>query len=141
MAIFFTSKLIVFILMIRRPPRSTRTDTLFPYTTLFRSRGAEKSAPIPSISGCAPAKKDQPHLGNLYCLPSSDGPLPKPSAYPQRPSISRAAQTRNSHSPPPRVRGFGHPRLSFACRRPKLFRLAEGQLSGRLTRKRDRKRT
>src|SRR3546814_8075502 len=27
--------------MIRRPPRSTRTDTLFPYTTLFRSRRAE----------------------------------------------------------------------------------------------------
>src|SRR3546814_1112592 len=31
-------------LMIRRPPRSTRTDTLFPYTTLFRSdRGAGRS--------------------------------------------------------------------------------------------------
>src|SRR3546814_12079369 len=28
-----------FFLMIRRPPRSTRTDTLFPYTTLFRSPG------------------------------------------------------------------------------------------------------
>src|SRR3546814_10067588 len=28
----------IFFLMIRRPPRSTRTDTLFPYTTLFRSR-------------------------------------------------------------------------------------------------------
>src|SRR3546814_5470920 len=28
---------IFFFLMIRRPPRSTRTDTLFPYTTLFRS--------------------------------------------------------------------------------------------------------
>src|SRR3546814_20745979 len=27
----------IFLLMIRRPPRSTRTDTLFPYTTLFRS--------------------------------------------------------------------------------------------------------
>src|SRR3546814_19036330 len=27
----------MFLLMIRRPPRSTRTDTLFPYTTLFRS--------------------------------------------------------------------------------------------------------
>src|SRR3546814_4360809 len=26
--------------MLRRPPRSTRTDTRFPYTTLFRSRGA-----------------------------------------------------------------------------------------------------
>src|SRR3546814_3067030 len=29
--------LFIFFLMIRRPPRSTRTDTLFPYTTLFRS--------------------------------------------------------------------------------------------------------
>src|SRR3546814_10797274 len=29
--------LLFFFLMIRRPPRSTRTDTLFPYTTLFRS--------------------------------------------------------------------------------------------------------
>src|SRR3546814_5189558 len=29
--------------MIRRPPRSTRTDTLFPYTTLFRSAGADLS--------------------------------------------------------------------------------------------------
>src|SRR3546814_2456978 len=27
----------LFVLMMRRPPRSTRTDTLFPYTTLFRS--------------------------------------------------------------------------------------------------------
>src|SRR3546814_8548667 len=27
--------------MIRRPPRSTRTDTLFPYTTLFRSEGQD----------------------------------------------------------------------------------------------------
>src|SRR3546814_3069079 len=36
---------VFFFLMIRRPPRSTRTDTLFPYTTLFRSgRGC----------GCAP---------------------------------------------------------------------------------------
>src|SRR3546814_12789214 len=30
---------VFFFLMIRRPPRSTRTDTLFPYTTLFRSPG------------------------------------------------------------------------------------------------------
>src|SRR3546814_5199528 len=29
--------------MIRRPPISTRTDTLFPYTTLFRSRGARRA--------------------------------------------------------------------------------------------------
>src|SRR3546814_8488873 len=30
--------------MIRRPPRSTRTDTLFPYTTLFRSHEARAAA-------------------------------------------------------------------------------------------------
>src|SRR3546814_19532698 len=35
MSIFICS--FFFFLMIRRPPRSTRTDTLFPYTTLFRS--------------------------------------------------------------------------------------------------------
>src|SRR3546814_1357745 len=33
-SVYFVS---FFFLMIRRPPRSTRTDTLFPYTTLFRS--------------------------------------------------------------------------------------------------------
>src|SRR3546814_16843791 len=44
-----------FFLMIRRPPRSTRTDTLFPYTTLFRSLAgsgcntgrASQARPIP----------------------------------------------------------------------------------------------
>src|SRR3546814_16779027 len=35
----------VFFLMIRRPPRSTRTDTLFPYTTLFRSEDDLHVAP------------------------------------------------------------------------------------------------
>src|SRR3546814_993696 len=34
---------VVFFLMIRRPPRSTRTDTLFPYTTLFRSASMIKA--------------------------------------------------------------------------------------------------
>src|SRR3546814_11571115 len=38
--------------MIRRPPRSTRTDTLFPYTTLVRSRPAIESA---SWSTCSDA--------------------------------------------------------------------------------------
>src|SRR3546814_8228812 len=44
--------------MIRRPPRSTRTDTLFPYTTLFRSS-----------------------LGNPYLIVSGDGAQP-PAASP-----------------------------------------------------------
>src|SRR3546814_12964688 len=35
--------------MIRRPPRSTRTDTLFPYTTLFRSNVAAVKAAMPKL--------------------------------------------------------------------------------------------
>src|SRR3546814_9949016 len=37
--------------MIRRPPRATRTDTLFPYTTLFRSPAFTVVAPAPT-AGC-----------------------------------------------------------------------------------------
>src|SRR3546814_7830581 len=36
--------------MIRRPPRSTRTDTLFPYTTLFRSSGRAQDSHSQSIT-------------------------------------------------------------------------------------------
>src|SRR3546814_17530563 len=42
LAIYVTSSSIFF-LMIRRPPRSTRTDTLFPYTTLFRSHSRQQA--------------------------------------------------------------------------------------------------
>src|SRR3546814_10502324 len=44
---FVVHSLLFFFLMIRRPPRSTRTDTLFPYTTLFRS-----SAAVCSVTLC-----------------------------------------------------------------------------------------
>src|SRR3546814_5218066 len=57
----------VFLLMIRRPPRSTRTDTLFPYTTLFRSSptGLAACCLLPprsrfggriSVTGCSPLR-------------------------------------------------------------------------------------
>src|SRR3546814_4696620 len=48
--------------MIRRPPRSTRTDTLFPYTTLFRSVSV---APAPGVAGrcCEPAQAPGSTLG------------------------------------------------------------------------------
>src|SRR3546814_14973589 len=42
-----------FFLMIRRPPRSTRTDTLFPYTTLFRSTGDPGGRPRRRARRCA----------------------------------------------------------------------------------------
>src|SRR3546814_15159753 len=41
-----------FFLMIRRPPRSTRTDTLFPYTTLFRSPAAPSGAAGGTRAAC-----------------------------------------------------------------------------------------
>src|SRR3546814_14300149 len=44
----------VFFLMIRRPPRSTRTDTLFPYTTLFRSYIAADRNIVDVIRSYAP---------------------------------------------------------------------------------------
>src|SRR3546814_10029749 len=40
--------------MIRRPPRSTRTDTLFPYTTLFRSGAAGEDAGGDAPGAAAP---------------------------------------------------------------------------------------
>src|SRR6056297_3757203 len=39
----------LFFLMMRRPPRSTRTDTLFPYTTLFRSVHARTRGSGPAL--------------------------------------------------------------------------------------------
>src|SRR3546814_12471541 len=42
----------IFFLMIRRPPRSTRTDTLFPYTTLFRSSETRRPWPLSVPATC-----------------------------------------------------------------------------------------
>src|SRR3546814_10144940 len=58
----------VFFLMIRRPPRSTRTDTLFPYTTLFRSAAVARPCDfggvdlLPVLKGhdLQPTRGDQP---------------------------------------------------------------------------------
>src|SRR3546814_9698674 len=47
--------------MLRLPPRSTRTDTLFPYTTLFRSIGPVDSVPVKPISQLKPIRPTTPH--------------------------------------------------------------------------------
>src|SRR3546814_5714394 len=49
-----------FCLMIRRPPRSTRTDTLFPYATLFRSPERGRRRPAPSCAGRDPGRVAMP---------------------------------------------------------------------------------
>src|SRR3546814_7931074 len=71
--------------MIRRPPRSTRTDTLFPYTTLFRSNGMSTNvetnntritavSAIPrrrernSLSGLCATERSEEHTSELQSL-------------------------------------------------------------------------
>src|SRR3546814_9006444 len=54
--------------MIRRPPRSTRTDTLFPYTTLFRSDQVGNAAML----GCVRLGPDQ--AKDHVCLLGGAGP-------------------------------------------------------------------
>src|SRR3546814_8711549 len=62
--------------MIRRPPRSTRTDTLFPYTTLFRSGGSDVSARRENLrarrvfrqSGRGRAERSEEHTSELQSL-------------------------------------------------------------------------
>src|SRR3546814_12468414 len=56
----------IFFLMIRRPPRSTRTDTLFPYTTLFRSN---LSSRLPKLRHSLPtilSAQNVIHRGSPY---------------------------------------------------------------------------
>src|SRR3546814_4469568 len=50
--------------MIRRPPRSTRTDTLFPYTTLFRSNARQPSC---ALSGSSRSHRD-PHRSGCFLI-------------------------------------------------------------------------
>src|SRR3546814_15621572 len=59
--------------MIRRPPRSTRTDTLFPYTTLFRSLGAAETAEPAVASGRAPARRAGLQHGDAHAVPLDQG--------------------------------------------------------------------
>src|SRR3546814_7595012 len=62
--------------MIRRPPRSTRTDTLFPYTTLFRSPPAAGGMLAfcrdAAVLGSAEALKAAPRGGSMACSMRSE---------------------------------------------------------------------
>src|SRR3546814_4668316 len=62
---------VVFFLMIRRPPRSTRTDTLFPYTTLFRSCRAphrDTTSICRTPPDRSPAPRSEEHTSELQSL-------------------------------------------------------------------------
>src|SRR3546814_5387519 len=61
--------------MIRRPPRSTRTYTLFPYATLFRSDVQAARAPVPAARGPGPRARRHGAHGLRVRAPGGDRPL------------------------------------------------------------------
>src|SRR3546814_10786852 len=74
--------------MIRRPPRATRTDTLFPYTTLFRSQQG--------AAGEAARERDQPRRHDAGGAQGVDGE--------GRPAAADDARHRRRDAPQPRTR-------------------------------------
>src|SRR3546814_9520079 len=90
--------------MIRRPPRSTRTDTLFPYTTLFRSvREADivctvTAAADPILLGrWLPEGRSEEHTSELQSLMRNSYAvfcLKKKTNYQSAHTVARTTQTR-----------------------------------------------
>src|SRR3546814_20118400 len=103
--------------MIRRPPRSTRTDTLFPYTTLFRSTGQGKTwtarrvgslRTVHKIHGYRSAEKNGEWLtlteaakklgvtAHRVRRPIQEGVLPTEQVVPHAPHQIRATDLENA---------------------------------------------
>src|SRR3546814_17764847 len=74
--------------MIRRPPRSTRTDTLFPYTTLFRSKVNDCAAPNRLVGWCERGDSN-PHALRHRHLKPGRLPVPPLSRYPRANGAAR----------------------------------------------------
>src|SRR3546814_11206054 len=80
--------------MIRRPPRSTRTDTLFPYTTLFRSDG-RVGVLLGALDGIQPIAVGLGARRRLVAV----GPCVEAVAGLHAASLSNAARRETSHTP------------------------------------------
>src|SRR3546814_6762368 len=74
--------------MIRRPPRSTRTDTLFPYTTLFRSQ----------LAGLASNQVDLLYTLDIALLPAVQN-MPNVKVYDKITAITGIARMRVDQKP------------------------------------------
>src|SRR3546814_10996847 len=97
--------------MIRRPPRSTRTDTLFPYTTLFRSMirsGAPDAAAAVMLGGIRKMPKDMVLWTGLGdALAQHDGGVVSPASLfafrramalaPKHPGDRKSTRLNSSH--------------------------------------------
>src|SRR3546814_3345721 len=86
--------------MIRRPPRSTRTDTLFPYTTLFRSKGGHAEGATVTdrlletgegeVARWEAPRIDTPHSHGTGCTLASAIACGLAQGMPLEPAIARA---------------------------------------------------
>src|SRR3546814_18188272 len=95
-------------LMIRRPPRSTRTDTLFPYTTLFRSvRCPAADVRKPSMKYSRAALLPSPWAASLFALllalpvfaRAQDVPRPTPGPPPPDQETGASLSAGSGRSP------------------------------------------
>src|SRR3546814_7683942 len=79
--------------MIRRPPRSTRTNTLFPYTTLFRSSCPLLIAALPlALVACSEKAPEEPPAATAEEAPAVDHSDPLASAMAAAPAaLARGA--------------------------------------------------
>src|SRR3546814_4099108 len=90
---------VCFFLRIRRPPRSTRTDTLFPYTTLFRSALQKQFLESQGIHAAEPGENNRRRLGAITVLqlPAHDACLStSPSVLHRNTRAAKAPE--NEHS-------------------------------------------
>src|SRR3546814_13088565 len=106
-------------LMIRRPPRSTRTDTLFPYTTLFRApapsrRAARGIGRLPAQLSAQLALKGENHLSLHPAMVRADGQGDRPRYPPLRRRIAhpRPARRWRTAARDRHARDRRHPRRS-----------------------------
>src|SRR3546814_21178881 len=93
------SVIFFFFLMIRRPPRSTRTDTLFPYTTLLRSRGVQADPRVGRLLARRPEERDaEPHIWHRLAQPEAARRAPHAAggSGQARPSQARRGEDRKS---------------------------------------------
>src|SRR3546814_12869274 len=68
-------------LIIRRPPRSTRTDTLFPYTTLFRSTRQDRFPPDPATTLRNQRRPRRLNRQRTWCCPCGNHSRPARNAH------------------------------------------------------------
>src|SRR3546814_12334557 len=89
-----------FFLMIRRPPRSTRTDTLFPYTTLFRSpRRCRRGGPCCPAAGSSNRRPRARIASGRHTWYAGSAPAPRQRSGDRGCGASRSRSVRSRRRP------------------------------------------